>query len=65
MEKNNYEKVVFSGGVFQNSLLVDLIKKLICDNKSVYFHNQLSPNDECIPFGQMIAYQVFNNFAEK
>jgi hydrogenase maturation protein HypF len=54
----NYQKVVFSGGVFQNNLLVDLIEKTLSDKYSVYFHKHLSPNDECIPFGQLIAYQV-------
>jgi hydrogenase maturation protein HypF len=56
--KFDMQSVVFSGGVFQNSLLVDLIYKKLNDKYSVYFHNELSPNDECIPFGQLIAYQI-------
>jgi hydrogenase maturation protein HypF len=56
----NYQKVVFSGGVFQNNLLVDLIYKTLSDKYSVYFHKDLSPNDECIPFGQLIAWQVLS-----
>jgi len=58
--KFDIQKVVFSGGVFQNSLLVDLIIKTFNDKYSVYFHRELSPNDECIPFGQIVAYQVLN-----
>jgi hydrogenase maturation protein HypF len=57
--KFDMHKVVFSGGVFQNSLLVDLIYTRLNDKYSVYFHKELSPNDECIPFGQLIAYQIF------
>lgn len=55
--KFDMRSVVFSGGVFQNSLLVDLIYARLNDKFSVYFHRELSPNDECIPFGQLIAYQ--------
>ncbi len=58
LEKFNYHKVVFSGGVFQNNLLVDLVHTTLSDKYSVYFHKYLSPNDECIPFGQLIAWQI-------
>jgi hydrogenase maturation protein HypF len=57
--KFDLQKAVFSGGVFQNSLLVDLIFATLSDKYSVYFHRDLSPNDECIPFGQIVAYQKF------
>jgi len=56
--KFDLQKAVFSGGVFQNSLLVDLIFGTLNDKYSVYFHRDLSPNDECIPFGQIVAYQM-------
>ncbi len=56
--KFDIQKAVFSGGVFQNSLLVDLIFGTLNDKYSVYFHRDLSPNDECIPFGQIVAYQM-------
>ncbi len=58
--KFDMRSVVFSGGVFQNSLLADLISTRLNDQYTVYFHKELSPNDECIPFGQLIAYQVLN-----
>jgi hydrogenase maturation protein HypF len=47
------DKIAFSGGVFQNSLLVDLIHKILSDKYELYFHKQLPPNDECIAFGQL------------
>ncbi len=49
----NIKKIAFSGGVFQNALLVTLIKKYLQDF-DLYFHKQLSPNDENIAFGQII-----------
>ena len=58
--KFDMQKAVFSGGVFQNSLLVDLIHDSLNDNYSIYFHKELSPNDECIPYGQLIAFQMLS-----
>jgi hydrogenase maturation protein HypF len=52
-------KITFSGGVFQNELLVHLIIKLLSGQKELYFHKQLSPNDECIGFGQIACYEIF------
>lgn len=49
--------LAFSGGVFQNALLVELIKKHL-HQKQLYFHQQLSPNDECISFGQLAYYEM-------
>ncbi len=46
-------KIAFSGGVFQNAFLVELISTLLQDEYKLYFHRQLSPNDECIGFGQL------------
>ncbi|MCB0270089.1 MAG: carbamoyltransferase HypF [Calditrichaeota bacterium] len=43
----------FSGGVFQNALLVDL-SKLILGDYQLFFHRHLSPNDENISFGQLV-----------
>ena len=47
------KKIAFSGGVFQNSLLVDLIIHHLDSEFDLFFHQQLSPNDECISFGQL------------
>ena len=50
--------VAFSGGVFQNALLTDLIKENSSKDRQLYFHKQLSPNDECIGFGQLACYEI-------
>ena len=47
------KKIAFSGGVFQNSLLVDLIIHHLDKEFDLFFHQQLSPNDENISFGQL------------
>ena len=53
---NNYsiKELAFSGGVFQNSLLLDLIIRDLSRDFKLYFHKQLSPNDENISFGQLV-----------
>lgn len=61
-------KIAFSGGVFQNALLNDLIIKHLSDEFSLYFHRQLSPNDESLPLGQIACHwlnqqQVNQNLA--
>jgi hydrogenase maturation protein HypF len=50
----NIRHIAFSGGVFQNALLVDLIIQRLSDSFQLYFHEQLSPNDENISFGQLM-----------
>ena len=52
------QSIAFSGGVFQNGLLVDLIIDRLSDDFKLYFHRQLSPNDECISYGQLVGYFV-------
>lgn len=54
------KKIAFSGGVFQNVLLVDMITALLQNDAALFFHQQLSPNDECIGFGQ-IAFAAMNS----
>lgn len=49
-------KICFSGGVFQNALLVDWIQNEYSNKYDLYFHKYLSPNDENISFGQMVSY---------
>lgn len=56
----NIKKIAFSGGVFQNTLLLDMIQQLLSPDYQLYFHRQLSPNDENISFGQW-AYVVAND----
>ena len=57
-EKEKVKDLAFSGGVFQNALLVSLIEKCLTNKNNLYFHKQLSPNDECISFGQIIRYSL-------
>ena len=60
------QKIAFSGGVFQNTLLVDLIIQLMEKDHELFFHKQLSCNDECIGFGQLAMYSIENTIlAEK
>jgi len=51
------ERVCFSGGVFQNEILVELLSHLLGREARLYFHEQLSPNDENVSLGQ-IAFQL-------
>ncbi len=55
-EERGYNKLAFSGGVFQNACLVDLLLLLMEEKYELYFHHRLSPNDENISFGQLMAY---------
>lgn len=49
-------KIALSGGVFQNTVLIDMITEL-CESRFELFLNlNLSPNDENISYGQMMYY---------
>lgn len=50
------QTLAFSGGVFQNSLLVDLLIEHLGNHYKLYFHEVMSPNDENISFGQLMYY---------
>ncbi len=52
------DALTFSGGVFQNALLNDILIERLSYRKKLYFHQQLSPNDECIGFGQLAYYNM-------
>jgi hydrogenase maturation protein HypF len=52
-ENQGIHKIAFSGGVIQNALLIDLLIRELKNDFTLYFHKQLSPNDECISFGQL------------
>ena len=52
------KQIAFSGGVFQNGLLVDLMQQHLAEDFDLYFHQQLSPNDENISFGQLVVNQI-------
>ncbi|MCF6295881.1 MAG: carbamoyltransferase HypF [Flavobacteriaceae bacterium] len=54
--QNNTKKIAFSGGVFQNTVLVDVLKEVGEKEYKLYFNRNLSPNDENISFGQIMYY---------
>lgn len=54
--QNQVSKICLSGGVFQNTTLIDM---LIESNKGaykLYFNRNLAPNDENIAFGQIMYH---------
>jgi len=65
-ENFRIKQIAFSGGVFQNALLTDMIIELLSEKFKLYWHRQLSPNDECIGFGQLACYHAMikNNLPE-
>lgn len=56
--EQNAPKIAFSGGVFQNGLLVDLLIHYLGTSFDLFFHQELSPNDENISFGQLIWNEI-------
>ncbi len=48
--------LAFSGGVWQNALLVDMAIDVLGEKFNLHFHEKLSPNDENISFGQLNYY---------
>lgn len=58
---NKIHTLAFSGGVFQNALLVDLIIEFLSKGFEVHLHENLSPNDENISFGQLNYYLNIKN----
>jgi hydrogenase maturation protein HypF len=48
-----YKYIAFSGGVFQNALLVDLGIEYLKEEYQLCFHQQLSTNDENVSVGQV------------
>ncbi|NTW05846.1 MAG: carbamoyltransferase HypF, partial [Peptococcaceae bacterium] len=52
-DQTGLNRVVFSGGVFQNKLLASITEKLIIQEKvEVYTHRQVPPNDGGLSLGQ-------------
>ena len=54
-ELESIGKIAFSGGVFQNAWLVGLLQQLN-PGFELFFHREFSPNDENIPFGQLMYH---------
>jgi len=58
---HNIKKIAFSGGVFQNTVLIDMLREISKNKYSLYFNRNLSPNDENISFGQFMYYLHVKN----
>jgi len=54
--KNNIKTICCSGGVFQNTTLMDMLKDIGSDQYKLYFNCNLAPNDENVSFGQIMYY---------
>ena len=50
--------VGFTGGCWQNALLVDLAEQRLGAEYQLYFHETLSPNDENLAYGQLVHYAL-------
>ena len=57
-ERERGSDLAFSGGVFQNALLVGLLERRLGERYALYFHRQLAPNDENIAYGQLVHYTI-------
>jgi hydrogenase maturation protein HypF len=57
-KKSGVQTLCFSGGVFQNALLVDLLLEKMRNTHRLCFHENLSPNDENIAVGQIGAIMM-------
>lgn len=62
LQRSGCSKVGFSGGVFQNALLVELLQAHLSKDYQLMFHEQLSPNDENISLGQMAWFHIKQQF---
>lgn len=52
-DQTGINHLAFSGGVFQNAFLVNLLQNKAGNRKKLYFHKLVSSNDECIGLGQL------------
>ncbi|MDX2071376.1 MAG: carbamoyltransferase HypF [Haliscomenobacter sp.] len=50
-------RIAFSGGVWQNNLLVDLALSQL-SGFQLYFHEEVSPNDEGVALGQVAVFEL-------
>ncbi len=55
-DNHKLKNIAFSGGVFQNTTLIDMIKEIGEAKYKLYFNRNLAPNDENISYGQIMYY---------
>ena len=61
--KYNINVVVLSGGVFQNSFLLNqIIIKLAEKDFKIFIHQKMPPNDACISLGQAVIANAKTQF---
>lgn len=54
--RKKVKKIACSGGVFQNTVLIDMLKEMAGTKYKLYFNRNLAPNDENISYGQIMYY---------
>ena len=54
--RKSIKEIAFSGGVFQNTVLIDMLKEMAQNKYKLYFNRNLAPNDENISYGQIMYY---------
>ena len=54
--KRNIRRIALSGGVFQNTILIDMLKELSANQFELFLNRNLAPNDENISYGQLMYY---------
>lgn len=62
---NGLTKIAMSGGVFQNTVLIDMIRALAPKEFELFFNLNLAPNDENISFGQLMYYLNLRTFKDQ
>lgn len=55
-EQKSIKKIALSGGVFQNTVLIDMLKEMSKNKYKLYFNRNLAPNDENISHGQIMYF---------
>ncbi|MDZ4147753.1 MAG: carbamoyltransferase HypF [Flavobacteriaceae bacterium] len=55
-DRHHHTNIAFSGGVFQNTTLIDMLIEIAKGKYKLFFNSNLAPNDENISFGQAMCY---------
>lgn len=64
-DSKEMKRIALSGGVFQNTVLIDMLIELSKNKFELFFNCNLAPNDENISFGQLMYYQNCMNKSDK
>lgn len=59
-ERHEIHQLAFSGGVFQNALLIELLETSLGNAYELFFHEILPSNDESVALGQLVYSTYFN-----